>query len=186
MALAAVRALGPGAAEWAAGLRARYPTASADGLAGWPPGGSSVRRARAGRPRRWPATLRRWPSWPRCCGPTRSWCCTWPRHTARIRRTRPGRRPAGADPGSPGCGERHGSPGCRPGGGRAGRRAWPRAAEAAWRLAAPLTAQAGGWVALRLVARLLPGPRCSRRRWGRGGAERLAARTVAVYRPGPR
>ncbi|WP_433116346.1 hypothetical protein [Micromonospora sp. CA-246542] len=36
---------------------------------------------------------------------------------------------------------------------------WPKAAEAAWRLAAPLTAQAGGWVALRLASRLVPGRR---------------------------
>lgn len=62
--------------------------------------------------------------------------------------------------------------------------AWPRAAEAAWRLAAPLTAQAGGWVALRLVARLLPGAAVLAAALGdAAAAERLASRAVAVYRP---
>ncbi|TNH21906.1 hypothetical protein FHG89_30410 [Micromonospora orduensis] len=62
--------------------------------------------------------------------------------------------------------------------------AWPRAAEAAWRLAAPLTAQAGGWVALRLAARLLPGAAVLAAALGdAAAADRLAARAVATYRP---
>ncbi|MBQ1012097.1 hypothetical protein KBX53_14270, partial [Micromonospora sp. M51] len=61
----------------------------------------------------------------------------------------------------------------------------PRAAEAAARLAAPLTALAGGWVALRLVARLLPGAAVLAAALGdAAAADRLAARAVAVYRPG--
>lgn len=62
--------------------------------------------------------------------------------------------------------------------------AWPRAAEAAWRLAVPLTAQAGGWVALRLAARLVPGAAVVAAALGdAAAADRLAARTVAAYRP---
>ncbi|MFC4106668.1 hypothetical protein ACFOX0_12055 [Micromonospora zhanjiangensis] len=52
------------------------------------------------------------------------------------------------------------------------------------RLAAPLLAQGGGWMAVRLVARLLPGagPLVAAG-GGAAGAERLAARAVARYRP---
>ncbi len=61
---------------------------------------------------------------------------------------------------------------------------WPRAAEAAWRLAAPLTAQAGGWVALRLASRLVPGAAVVAATLGdAAAADRLAARAVAAYRP---
>ncbi|RKN51607.1 hypothetical protein D7193_29825 [Micromonospora costi] len=61
---------------------------------------------------------------------------------------------------------------------------WPRAAEAAWRLAAPLAAQAGGWLALRLASRLLPGAAVLAAAAGdTAAAERLAARAVAAYRP---
>ncbi|WP_233559104.1 hypothetical protein [Micromonospora radicis] len=60
----------------------------------------------------------------------------------------------------------------------------PRAVEAAWRLAAPLTAQAGGWLALRLVSRLLPGAAALAAAAGdSAAAQRLAARTTASYRP---
>ncbi|RIW45278.1 hypothetical protein D3H59_15585 [Micromonospora endophytica] len=60
----------------------------------------------------------------------------------------------------------------------------PRAAEAAWRLAAPLTAQAGGWLALRLVSRLLPGAAPLAAAAGdAAAAQRLAARATATYRP---
>ncbi|GIJ30117.1 hypothetical protein Vqi01_52790 [Micromonospora qiuiae] len=60
----------------------------------------------------------------------------------------------------------------------------PRAVEAAWRLAAPLTAQAGGWLALRLASRLLPGAAVlAAAAGGSAAAERLAARAVAAYRP---
>ncbi|MFI7608525.1 hypothetical protein ACIBTV_25705 [Micromonospora sp. NPDC049366] len=61
---------------------------------------------------------------------------------------------------------------------------WPRAAEAAWRLATPLAAQAGGWFALRLASRLLPGAAALAAATGdAAAAERLAARAVAAYRP---
>ncbi|MEU5943180.1 hypothetical protein ABZ807_29355 [Micromonospora sp. NPDC047548] len=61
---------------------------------------------------------------------------------------------------------------------------WPRAGEAAWRLAAPLAAQAGGWAALRLASRLLPGAAVLVAAAGdAAAAERLAARAVAAYRP---
>ena len=66
-----------------------------------------------------------------------------------------------------------------------GEGAWPRAAEAAWRLAAPLAAQAGGWLALRLASRLLPGAAVLAAALGdAAAADRLAARAMAAYRPG--
>lgn len=58
-----------------------------------------------------------------------------------------------------------------------------RATEAAWRLAAPLAAQTAGWLAVRMVARLVPG--CRPLVAGAGhaaGAERLAHRAIAHYR----
>ncbi|MCW3840775.1 hypothetical protein ONA70_11755, partial [Micromonospora yasonensis] len=61
---------------------------------------------------------------------------------------------------------------------------WPRAAEAAWRLATPLAAQAGGWLGLRLASRLLPGAAMLTAAAGdSAAAERLAARATAFYRP---
>ncbi|MCX4387797.1 hypothetical protein OG777_12745 [Micromonospora peucetia] len=63
---------------------------------------------------------------------------------------------------------------------------WPRAAEAAWRLAAPLVAQAGGWLALRLASRLLPGLALLAAAAGdAAAAERLAARAITAYRRPP-
>ncbi|MEU4378494.1 hypothetical protein [Micromonospora echinofusca] len=64
---------------------------------------------------------------------------------------------------------------------------WPRAAEAAWRLAAPLAAQAGGWLALRMASRLLPGAAVLVAAAGdAAAAERLAARAITAYRrPAP-
>ncbi|MFB9544960.1 hypothetical protein [Micromonospora sagamiensis] len=60
---------------------------------------------------------------------------------------------------------------------------WGRVAEAAWRLAAPLTAQAAGWLALRLASRLLPGAAVLATAAGNSAAvERLAARAVTAYR----
>ncbi|RKR89437.1 EcsC family protein [Micromonospora pisi] len=57
-----------------------------------------------------------------------------------------------------------------------------RVAEAGWRLAAPLAAQAGGWLALRLAARLLPGAAMLAAAVGdSAAAQRLAARAVARY-----
>ncbi|WP_253866113.1 hypothetical protein [Micromonospora sp. WMMA2032] len=61
---------------------------------------------------------------------------------------------------------------------------WGRVAEAAWRLATPVAAQAGGWLGLRLAARLLPGAAAlAAATGGTAAAERLAARAVARYRP---
>ncbi|MFI7431602.1 hypothetical protein ACIBPB_31935 [Micromonospora sp. NPDC049836] len=61
---------------------------------------------------------------------------------------------------------------------------WPRAAEAAWRLATPLAAQAGGWLGLRLASRLLPGAAVLTAAAGdAAAAQRLAARAIARYRP---
>ncbi|MEE3918958.1 hypothetical protein V2I01_12495 [Micromonospora sp. BRA006-A] len=60
---------------------------------------------------------------------------------------------------------------------------WGRVAEAAWRLATPVAAQAGGWLGLRLAARLLPGAAAlAAATGGTAAAERLAARAVARYR----
>jgi hypothetical protein len=60
---------------------------------------------------------------------------------------------------------------------------WHRVAEAAWRLAAPLAAQAGGWLALRVASRLLPGAAALAAAAGDSAAAgRLAARTIAAYR----
>ncbi|MGN9812245.1 hypothetical protein ACTMSW_23180 [Micromonospora sp. BQ11] len=65
-----------------------------------------------------------------------------------------------------------------------GEEPWARAAEAAWRLATPLAAQAGGWLALRVASRLLPGAAVLAAATGdAAAAERLAARAVAAYRP---
>ncbi|WP_432955964.1 hypothetical protein [Micromonospora haikouensis] len=62
----------------------------------------------------------------------------------------------------------------------------PQAAKAVWRLAAPLTGQAGGWLGVRVAARLLPGATVLTAAVGdSAAAERLAARAVAAYRPGP-
>ncbi|MFC4149404.1 hypothetical protein ACFO0M_24415 [Micromonospora mangrovi] len=66
----------------------------------------------------------------------------------------------------------------------AGEPSWPRAAEAARRLAVPLAAQAGGWLGLRLASRLLPGAAVLAAAAGNAAAaERLAARAVGHYRP---
>ncbi|WP_245712737.1 hypothetical protein [Micromonospora nigra] len=67
-----------------------------------------------------------------------------------------------------------------------GEEPWARAAEAAWRLATPLAAQAGGWLALRLASRLLPGAALLAAAAGDSlAAQRLAARAIAAYREGP-
>ncbi|MFF4891847.1 hypothetical protein [Micromonospora chersina] len=61
---------------------------------------------------------------------------------------------------------------------------WSRAAEAAWRLATPLAAQAVGWLGLRLAARLLPGAAALAAATGdTASAQRLAARAITLYRP---
>ncbi|WP_278187485.1 hypothetical protein [Micromonospora sp. R77] len=51
-------------------------------------------------------------------------------------------------------------------------------------MAAPLAAQAGGWLGLRLASRLLPGAAALAAAAGNtAAAERLAARAVGAYRP---
>ncbi|MEV1071098.1 hypothetical protein [Micromonospora parva] len=185
LALAAVRALGPGAAGWAAGLRTRYPDASADGLARLATR-RFVRSAGAGGAT---AALAGF------FAPVAELAAVlWthaelvlhlaaaygkdPTHPDRavdllvLTQVHPDRASAVA---ALAAAESAGDP---------MEGAWPRAAEAAWRLAAPLTAQAGGWVALRLVARLLPGAAVLAAALGdAAAADRLAARAVAVYRP---
>ncbi|MFI6065836.1 hypothetical protein ACIA47_11280 [Micromonospora sp. NPDC051227] len=185
LALAAVRAFGPGAAGWAAGLRARYPDASADGLARLAArrfvrsagaGGATAALAGFFAPLAELAAV----LW------THSELVLHlaaaygedPTHPDRavdllvLTQVHPDRASAAA---ALAAAEAAGDP---------IEGAWPRAAEAAWRLAAPLTAQAGGWVALRLVARLLPGAAVLAAALGdSAAADRLAARAVAVYRP---
>nr|WTA67640.1 hypothetical protein OHB51_00170 [Micromonospora sp. NBC_00855] len=185
LALAAVRSLGPGAAGWALGLRTRYPDASADGLARLATR-RFVRSAGAGGAT---AALAGF------FAPVAELAAVlWthselvlhlaaaygkdPTHPDRavdllvLTQVHPDRPSAAA---ALAAAETAGDP---------VEGAWPRAAEAAWRLAAPLTAQAGGWVALRLVARLLPGAAVLAAALGdAAAADRLAARTMAVYRP---
>ncbi|MER7587312.1 hypothetical protein ABTW72_07230 [Micromonospora sp. NPDC127501] len=185
LALAAVRTFGPDAVGWAAGLRARYPDASADGLARLATrrfvrsagaGGATAALAGFFAPLAELAAV----LW------THSELVLHlaaaygedPTHPDRavdllvLTQVHPDRASAAA---ALAAAETAGEP---------VEGAWPRAAEAAWRLAAPLTAQAGGWVALRLVARLLPGAAVLAAALGdAAAADRLAARTVAVYRP---
>ncbi|WP_431973797.1 hypothetical protein [Micromonospora haikouensis] len=60
------------------------------------------------------------------------------------------------------------------------------AAKAVWRLAAPLTGRTGGWLGVRVASRLLPGATLLTAAAGdSAAAERLAARAVTAYRPGP-
>ncbi|WP_240639398.1 hypothetical protein [Micromonospora ureilytica] len=185
LALAAVRALGPGAAGWAAGLRTRYPDASADGLARLATrrfvrsagaGGATAALAGFFAPLAELAAVL-WTHSELVLHLAAAYGKD-PTHPDRavdllvLTQVHPDRASAEA---ALTAAETAGDP---------VEGAWPRAAEAAWRLAAPLTAQAGGWVALRLVARLLPGAAVLAAALGdAAAADRLAARTVAVYRP---
>ncbi|MEU4526634.1 hypothetical protein AB0F49_00235 [Micromonospora ureilytica] len=185
LALAAVRALGPGAAGWAAGLRTRYPDASADGLARLATrrfvrsagaGGATAALAGFFAPLAELAAVL-WTHSELVLHLAAAYGKD-PTHPDRavdllvLTQVHPDRASAAA---ALAAAETAGDP---------VEGAWPRAAEAAWRLAAPLTAQAGGWVALRLVARLLPGAAVLAAALGdAAAADRLAARTVAVYRP---
>ncbi|MEU8289061.1 hypothetical protein AB0C01_32445 [Micromonospora sp. NPDC048905] len=184
LALAAARSLGPGAGEWAARLRDRYPDAPADGLARLvtrryvrAAGAGGATAALAG----FFAPLAELAS------------VLWTQanlvlHLAAVY----GRDPAHPDRAvellvltqvHPDEASARQALTAAQTAGDPVEGAWPRAAEAAWRLAAPLTAQAGGWVALRLVARLLPGAAALAAALGdAAAADRLAARTVAVYR----
>ncbi|MGC4833709.1 hypothetical protein ACLQ3D_04335 [Micromonospora vinacea] len=185
LALAAVRSLGPGAAGWALGLRTRYPDASADGLARLATR-RFVRSAGAGGAT---AALAGF------FAPVAELAAVLWTHSALVLHLAAA---YGKDPTHPDRAvdllvltqvhpDRASAAAALAAAETAGdpvEGAWPRAAEAAWRLAAPLTAQAGGWVALRLVARLLPGAAVLAAALGdAAAADRLAARTMAVYRP---
>ncbi|RAO62432.1 Glycoprotein gp2 [Micromonospora saelicesensis] len=188
LALAAVRTFGPDAAGWAGGLRARYPDASADGLARLATrrfvrsagaGGATAALAGFFAPLAELAAVL-WTHSELVLHLAAAYGKD-PTHPDRavdllvLTQVHPDRASAAA---ALAAAETAGDP---------VEGAWPRAAEAAWRLAAPLTAQAGGWVALRLVARLLPGAAVLAAALGdAAAADRLAARTVAVYRPGRR
>ncbi|WCN81397.1 hypothetical protein [Micromonospora sp. LH3U1] len=188
LALAAVRALGPGAAEWAARLRARYPDASADGLARLATR-RFVRSAGAGGATAALAGL---------FAPLAELAVVLWSHSNLVLHLAAayGKDPAHPDRAvellvltqvHPDTASAEAALAAAQTAGDPVEGEWPRAAEAAWRLAAPLTAQASGWVALRLVARLLPGAAVLAAALGdAAAADRLAARTVAVYRTGPR
>lgn len=185
LALEAVRALGPGAAEWAERLRARYPDAPADGVARLATR-RYVRAAGAGGAASALAGL--------FAPLAELGSVLWTQSNLVLHLAAAyGRDPAHPDRAAellvltqvhPDAASAEAA--------LAGARAahepvegtWPRAAEAAWRLAAPLTAQAGGWVALRLASRLLPGAAVVAATLGDAAAtDRLAARAIAAYRP---
>ncbi|MET8203936.1 hypothetical protein [Micromonospora taraxaci] len=188
LALAAVRALGPGAAEWATRLRNRYPDASADGLARLATR-RFVRSAGAGGAT---AALAGF------FAPLAELTSVLWTHANLVLHLAAayGKDPAHPDRAvellvltqvHPDAASAEAALAAAQEAGDPVEGGWPRAAEAAWRLAAPLTAQAGGWVALRLVARLLPGAAMLAAALGdAAAADRLAARAVAVYRPARR
>ncbi|WP_433551976.1 hypothetical protein ACQP08_31900 [Micromonospora zamorensis] len=185
LALAAVRALGPGAADWAARLRARYPDAPADGLARLATR-RFVRSAGAGGAT---AALAGF------FAPLAELTSVLWTHANLVLHLAAayGRDPAHPDRAvellvltqvHPDAASAEAALAAAQAAADPVEGAWPRAAEAAWRLAAPLTAQAGGWVALRLAARLLPGAAVLAAALGdAAAADRLASRAVAVYRP---
>ncbi|MET8353626.1 hypothetical protein [Micromonospora sp. NPDC005206] len=187
LALAAVRALGPGAADWAGRLRARYPDAQADGLARLATR-RFVRAAGAGGAAAALAGL---------FAPLAELASVLWTHSNLVLHLAAayGRDPAHPDRAVELLVLTQVHPDAESA--RAALAAvgtaddpvegtWPRAAEAAWRLAAPLTAQAGGWLALRLASRLLPGAAVLAAALGdSAAADRLAARAVAAYRPSP-
>ncbi|MFI7647949.1 hypothetical protein ACIBTZ_17985 [Micromonospora sp. NPDC049460] len=184
LALAAVEVLGPRARDWAQGLRDAYPDAGADGLARLATR-RFVRQAGAGGATAALAGL---------FAPLAELAAVlWaqanlvlhlaaaygrdPAHPDRavellvLTRVHPDAGSAGAALAAARAAD---GPGEAP---------WPRAAEAAWRLAAPLAAQAGGWLALRAASRLLPGAAVLAAAAGdAAGAERLAARAISAYR----
>ncbi|WP_328421754.1 hypothetical protein OG470_06535 [Micromonospora sp. NBC_00389] len=187
LALAAVRSLGPGAADWAEQLRARYPDAPADGLARLATR-RFVRSAGAGGAVAALAGL---------FAPLAELTSVLWTHSNLVLHLAAA---YGQDPAHPDRAAEllvltqvHPDTASARAALAAARAAddpadgkWARAAEAAWRLAAPLTAQAGGWLALRLASRLLPGAAVLATALGdAAAADRLAARAVAVYRRAP-
>ncbi|MGI5524532.1 hypothetical protein ACQEUX_26850 [Micromonospora sp. CA-259024] len=185
LALAAVRALGPGAGDWAARLRVRYPDAPADGLARLATR-RFVRSAGAGGAT---AALAGF------FAPLAELASVLWTHSNLVLHLAAayGKDPTHPDRVAellvlaqvhPDTASAQAALAAAQSAGDPVERGWPRAAEAAWRLAAPLTAQAGGWVALRLVARLLPGAAVLAAALGdAAAADRLAARAAALYRP---
>ncbi|KOX15030.1 hypothetical protein ADK66_00340 [Micromonospora sp. NRRL B-16802] len=185
LALAAVPALGPSAAEWAERLRGRYPDAPADGLArlatrryvgAAAAGGATAALAGLFAPVAELASVL-WTQSNLVLHLAAAYGQD-PAHPDRavdllvLTQVHPDPESARA---ALAAAQTAGDPAEEP---------WPRAAEAAWRLAAPLTAQAGGWLALRLASRLLPGAAVLAAALGDSAAtERLAARAVALYRP---
>lgn len=185
LALSAVESLGPGAADWAERLRARYPDASADGLARL----ATRRFVRSAGVGGAAAALAGF------FAPLAELASVLWTHSNLVLHLAAA---YGRDPAHPDRAvdllvltQVHPDPESARAALAAARAAddpvegaWPRAAEAAWRLAAPLAAQAGGWVALRLAARLLPGAAVLAAALGdTAAADRLAARAVATYRP---
>ncbi|MGW0504803.1 hypothetical protein [Micromonospora sp. NPDC003241] len=185
LALTAVEALGPGAAAWARRLRQRYPEADGDGLARLA-GRRFVRQAGVGG-----ATA----SLAGAFAPVVELAAVlWTQANLVLHLA----AAYGRDPADPeravellvlaqvhpdeasarsalAAARAADGPGEQPG---------PRAAEAAWRLAAPLAAQAGGWLALRWASRVLPGAALVTAAVGdSAAAQRLASRAVAAYRP---
>ncbi|WP_231930996.1 hypothetical protein [Micromonospora coriariae] len=187
LALAAVRALGPGAADWAERLRARYPDAPADGLARLATR-RFVRAAGAGGAAAALAGL---------FAPLAELASVLWTHSNLVLHLAAayGRDPAHPDRAvdllvltqvHPDAESARAALAAAGTADDPVEGTWPRVAEAAWRLAAPLTAQAGGWLALRLASRLLPGAAVLAAALGdSAAADRLAARTVAAYRPSP-
>ncbi|MGW1058743.1 hypothetical protein [Micromonospora rubida] len=185
LALAAVRALGPGARDWAASLRDVYPDATPDGLARLATrrfvrlaaaGGATaalaglfapvaelaaVLWAQSGLVLHLAAAYGRDPADPERA--VELLVLTRVHPDAESARVALAAAEAATDPVE---------------------QPWPRVAEAAWRLAAPLAAQAGGWLGLRVASRLVPGAAVLAAAIGdSAAAERLAARAVAAYRP---
>ncbi|MGQ5260573.1 hypothetical protein ACTWLT_07440 [Micromonospora sp. ZYX-F-536] len=187
LALAAVRSLGPGAADWAERLRARYPDAPADGLARLATR-RFVRSAGAGGGAAALAGL---------FAPVAELASVLWTHANLVLHLAAayGRDPAHPDRAAellvltqvhPDVASARDALAAAQVADDPADGTWARAAEAAWRLAAPLTAQAGGWLALRLASRLLPGAAVLAAALGdAAAADRLAARAVAVYRRSP-
>ncbi|WP_406039765.1 hypothetical protein OG799_29505 [Micromonospora sp. NBC_00898] len=185
LALAAVEALGPRAREWVGGLRDTYPDADADGLARLATR-RFVRLAGAGGAVAAGAGL---------FAPVAELAAVlWAQaHLVLHLAAAYDRDPAHPDRAAellvltqvhPDAGSARAALDAARAADGPGEGPWPRAAEAAWRLATPLAAQAGGWLGLRLASRLLPGAAALAAAAGdAAAAERLAARAIAAYRP---
>ncbi|WP_431895603.1 hypothetical protein [Micromonospora haikouensis] len=196
LALAAVRSLGPRAADWAAWHRAAYPAATPDGLARLATR-RFVRLAGAGGAVATLAGL--------FAPVVELTAVLWaqanlvlhlaaaygrdPADSERavellvLTRVRPDAQSARA---ALDAAERTRAERAATGRGSAGQAGAPQAARAVWRLAAPLTGRPGGWLGVRVASRLLPGAAVLTAAAGdSAAAERLAARAVAAYRPRP-